>query len=71
MYHQAGILRIITKMKFNKEVKKRELSRSNFVENRHSIWGVCPSRHGMFYVTEASHAKWSVDREARSHQCER
>ena len=57
MNHQAGILRIITKIKFNKKVKK-DFSRSNLVENRYSIWEVCPPRHGLFCVTEAGHANW-------------
>ena len=58
MNHQAGILRIITKNNFNKKVKKR-LSRSNLVENRNPIWGVCPTKHGcLFCETEAGHANW-------------
>ena len=54
MNHQAGILSIITKIQIQQRSKKR-LSRSNLVENRNSIWGVCPPRHGLFCVTEASH----------------
>ena len=56
MNHQAGILRIITKNQIQQSEKR--LSRSNLVENRNSIWGVFPPRHGMFYVTEAGHANW-------------
>ena len=57
MNHQAGILRIITENQIQQRSKKG-LSRSILVENRISIWGVCPPRHGMFYVTEVDHANW-------------
>ena len=57
MNHQAGILRFMTKNQIQHGSKKR-LSRSNLVENRNSIWGVCPPRHGLFCVTEAGHANW-------------
>ena len=57
MNHQAGILRIITKKQIQQRSKKR-LSRSNLVENRNSIKGVCPPKHGLFCVTEAGHANW-------------
>ena len=56
MNHQAG-LRIITKNQIQHE-RKKILSRSNLVENRNSIWGVCPPRHRLFCVTEAGHANW-------------
>ena len=55
MNHQAGILRIITKNQIQQRNEKVP-SLSNLVENRNSIWGVCPLRHGMIYVTEAGHA---------------
>ena len=57
MNHQAGILKICTKNQIQQRSKKIP-SRSNLVENRISIWGVCPPRHGMFYVAEAGHANW-------------
>ena len=57
MNHQAGILRIIAKNQIQQRSKKR-LSRSNLVENRNSIWGVCPPRYGLFCVTEAGYANW-------------
>ena len=57
MNHQAGILRIITKNQIQQRSKKI-LSRSSLVENRNSIWGVGPPRHGLFCVTAAGHANW-------------
>ena len=57
MNHKAGFLQIITKNQVQQRSKKR-VSRSNLVENRNSIWGVCPPRHGLFFVTDAGHANW-------------
>ena len=57
MNHQEGIIRISTKNRIQQRSKKI-LCRSNLVENRSSTRGVCPPRHGMFYVTEAGHANW-------------
>ena len=57
MNHEAGVLRIFTKNQIQ-QMSRKILSRSNLVENRNSIWGVCAPGHGMFYVTEAGHATW-------------
>ena len=57
MNHQAGIIRVITKNQIQHRSEKN-LSRSSLVENRNSIWGVCPPRQGLFCVTAAGHANW-------------